>query len=126
LSSRCDTVEGNVLTAAVPSGADAYVMKLVLHGKTDDEAVAILRNCRAAMLAHAKLLVIERMLPEQIDPNDAEHKANFIADLNMMLIPGGQERTQGEYSRLFMAAGLRLGRVVPTTGTSAIVEAVPA
>jgi O-methyltransferase domain len=126
LAARCDAVDGYALTTEVPAGADAYVLKLVIHGKTDDEAVAILRNCRAAMPAHARLLIIERMLPEQIDPNDLRTQASFLSDISMMLIPGGRERTEAEYRRLLVEAGLRLSRVVATSGTSAIVEAEPA
>jgi O-methyltransferase domain len=127
LAARCDVIDGDALTTEVPAGADAYVLKLVIHGKTDDDAVAILRNCRAAMPAHARLLIIERLLPEQIDPNDARTLAGFLADLNMMLgTPGGQERTEAEFRRLIAEAGLHFVRVVPTAGTSAIVEAEPA
>jgi hypothetical protein len=99
------------------------VLKLVIHGKTDDNAVAILRNCRAAMPAHGRLLIIERLLPEQIDPNDARTRTGFVDDLNMMLTPGGKERTEAEFRHLIAEAGLRFVRVVPTSGTSAIVEA---
>ena len=127
LAARCDAIDGDALTTEVPAGADAYVLKLVIHGKTDDDAVAILRNCRAAMPAHARLLIIERLLPEQIDPNDAQTQAGFLADLNMMLgTPGGKERTEAEFRHLIAEAGLRFIRVVHTAGTSAIVEAEPA
>jgi O-methyltransferase domain/Dimerisation domain len=123
LADRCDAVDGDALTTEVPAGADAYVLKLVIHGKTDDNAVAILRNCRAAMPAHGRLLIIERLLPEQIDPNDARTRTGFVDDLNMMLTPGGKERTEAEFRHLIAEAGLRFVRVVPTSGTSAIVEA---
>jgi len=126
LAARCDAVDGDALTTKVPLGADAYVLKLVLHGKTDDEAVAILNNCRAAMPAHGKLLIIERVLPEHIDPKDARTQAGFISDINMMLIPGGRERTEAEYRRLLIEAGLRFTRAVPTSSASTIVEAEPA
>jgi hypothetical protein len=126
LAARCDAVDGDALTTEVPAGADAYVLKLVIHGKTDDNAAAIMRNCRAAMPAHARLLIIERLLPEQIDPNDARTRAGFLADLNMMLTPGGKERTEGEFRRLIAEAGLRFVRVISTAGTSPIIEAEPA
>ena len=79
------------------------------------------------MSAQARLLIIERLLPEQIDPNDARTQAGFLADLNMMLgTPGGKERTEAEFRHLIAEAGLRFIRVVPTAGTSAIVEAIRA
>ena len=124
LSARCDVIEGNALTG-VPSAADGYMLKSVLHGRDDDQAVTILRNCRSAMPSHAKVIVIERILPERIEPENERDRGNFILDLNMMLHSDGRERTQGEFERLFETAGLRLNRVAPTPGTSTIMEAIP-
>jgi len=126
LAARCDAVDGDA-GIAVPAGADAYVMKSVLHGRTDDEAEAILRNCRYAMPAHSKLLIIERLLPERIDPDDAVARENLLSDINMMLNGGGgRERTETEYRALIVKADLALIRVFRTPGTSAIIEAEPA
>jgi hypothetical protein len=124
LAVRCDAVDGNAFDT-IPAGADAYVMKSVLHGKTDDEAEAILRNCRHAMPAHAKLLIIERLLPERIDPDDALARENLLMDINMMVGGGGRERAEAEYCALLVKAGLRLTRVIRAPGTSAIIEAEP-
>ena len=124
LAARCDAVDGNAFDT-IPAGADAYVMKSVLHGKTDDEAEAILRNCRHAMPAHAKLLIIERLLPERIAPDDALARESLLSDINMMVSGGGRERTEAEYRALLVKAGLRLTRVFPTPGTAAIIEADP-
>jgi orsellinic acid C2-O-methyltransferase len=125
LAARCDAVDGDARITA-PAGADGYVMKAVLHGRTDDEAEAILRNCRRAMPAHAKLLIIERLLPERIAPDDALARENLLADINIMVAAGGRERTEAEYRTLIVKAGLRLTRVIRTPGTSAIIEAEPA
>ena len=56
---------------AVPAGADAYVLKGVIHDWDDNEAIEIPRTCRTAMSGGSKLILIERILPEQIDPDDA-------------------------------------------------------
>ena len=122
LADRCDAVDGNAF-GDIPSGADAYVMKSVLHGKTDEQAVAILINCRAALAAHARLLIIERLLPERVDPDDMVARGSFLMDVSMMLTAGGRERSEAEYQHLLAEAGLCLVRVVPTLGTSAIIEA---
>ena len=123
LTARCDAVDGDA-GIVCPAGADAYIMKAVLHGRNDDEARAILRNCRQAMPPHAKLLIIERLLPERIDPDDAVARENLLSDINMMLNGGGgRERTATEYRALLVNAGLRLTRVIGTPGTSAIIEA---
>jgi len=124
LSSRCDTVEGSALEG-VPAGADAYVLKSVIHAYEDPQAVAILKNCRSVMPRHGKVCVIERVLPDRIDPGDDSGRENIIADIQMMLLPGGRERSEAEYRALFDQAGLRLTRLVPTPGTSVVIEADP-
>jgi O-methyltransferase domain len=75
LAARCDAVDGDALTTEVPAVADAYVLKLLLHGKTDDERWRSYATAAPPCLAHARLLIIERLLPEQIDPNDARTRA---------------------------------------------------
>ncbi len=125
LASRCDVAEGNALDG-VPHGADAYVFKSVIHMHADDNAVVILRNCRSAMPAHGKVILIERLLPERIEPGDQRAQANLLLDVGMMLLNGGCERTEREYARLLSEAGLRLTRVITASGPQSIVEAVPA
>jgi orsellinic acid C2-O-methyltransferase len=121
LSDRCEAVGGDAFVA-VPPGADAYVLKGVIHDWEDKEAVAILRTCRAAMSEASKLLLIERILPEKIDPNDAAIRAKFIADINMFVNPGGRERTEAEFRDLLAQAGLRLTHVVHTPSPQAVME----
>lgn len=125
LADRCDTVGGDAFVA-VPAGADAYVLKGVIHDWEDEDAVAILRNCRAAMTKDAKLLLIERILPETIDPDDATARAKFITDINMFVNPGGRERTEAEFRALLAQAGLRLTGIFPMPGPQVVMEAEPA
>jgi hypothetical protein len=121
LSDRCEAVGGDAFVA-VPSGADAYVLKGVIHDWEDKEAIAILRTCRAAMKEGSKLLLIERVLPERIDPDDALTRAKFIHDINMFINPGGRERTEAEFRNLLARAGLRLTRVIPMPSPQAVME----
>ncbi|MEX0881083.1 MAG: methyltransferase [Thermoanaerobaculia bacterium] len=44
----------------------------------------------------------------------------------MLVMPGGQERTEAEYAALLGKAGFRLAGVVPTESAVSAVEAVPA
>jgi flagellar biosynthesis regulator FlbT len=74
----------------------------------------------------SRLLVIERVLPKRIDPDDVLTPGRFIHDINMMLNPGGRERTETEFRDLLARAGLRLARVVPTPCPLAVIEADPA
>jgi hypothetical protein len=124
LSDRCEAVGGDAFVA-VPAGADAYVLKGVIHDWEDKEAIAILRTCRGAMSDGSKLILIERILPEQIDPDDALTRAKFIHDINMMVNPGGRERTEAEFRNLLSQAGLRLACVLAMSGPQAVMEVDP-
>jgi orsellinic acid C2-O-methyltransferase len=124
LSDRCEAVGGDAFVA-VPAGADAYVLKGVIHDWEDKEAIAILRSCRAAMPDHSKLILIERILPEQIDPDDALTRAKFIHDINMMVNPGGRERTEAEFRNLLSQADLRLTCVLAMPGPLTVMEVDP-
>ena len=124
LSDRCEAVGGDAFVA-VPAGADAYVLKGVIHDWEDKEAVAILRTCRVGMSTASKLILIERILPEQIDADDAPTRAKFIHDINMMVNPGGRERTEAEFRNLLSQAGLRLTCVLAMPGPLAVMEVDP-
>jgi hypothetical protein len=124
LSARSEAVGGDAFVA-VPAGADAYVLKGVIHDWENKEAIAILRACRAAMSDGSKLLLIERILPEQIDPDDALTRAKFIHDINMMVNPGGRERTEAEFRSLLVQADLRLTHVISMPSPQAVMEVDP-
>ena len=121
LSDRCEAVGGDAFVE-VPSGADAYVLKGVIHDWDDKKAIAILRTCRAAMPKGARLLLIERILPEQIEQDDASTQAKFITDINMLLNPGGRERTEAEFRDLLAQAGLCRTDVVKLPAPQVIME----
>jgi AraC-like DNA-binding protein len=114
---RCRVVGGDMFDQ-VPAGGDAYVMKAILHDWEDPQAQAILRTCREAMTDSATLLIVERLL-------DTPNRSTAFADLNMMVGPGGLERTAAEYAGLFAAAGFRLTRTVATTTEWVVIEAAP-
>jgi O-methyltransferase domain len=98
----------------VPQGGDAYVLKWIIHDRADEEASEILRVCCAAMGDGAVLLVVEREL------GSAE---SMFSDLNMLVGPGGQERTREEFGALFESAGFRLVGSTPTASGMSVLEA---
>ena len=109
---------------SVPSSGDTYLMKTVIHDWDDARASAILRNCRNAMRATSKLLLIERELPEPGQPGRSAEA--FLLDLEMLVMtPGGRERTRAEFVSLLASAGFELARVVPTAAPLSIIEAKP-
>ena len=117
LSDRCDLVSGNFFDA-VPGGADAYMMRHIVHDWSDEKSLTILRNCHQAMSSDSRLLLVESVIP----PGNEPFGGKFL-DLVMMLIPGGMERTEEEYRSLLGDAGFDLTRVIPTDTEISIVEA---
>ena len=120
VADRCDVVAGDFF-AGVPGGADRYVLANVLHDWDDDRAVAILAQCRQAMPADGRVLIIERLIlddPEQAVPT-------LLSDLNMLVVTGGRERTNAEYGGLLSAAGLKLSRVTPVAFPYGVIEGTP-
>ena len=117
LSNRCELVAGNFFDA-VPTGADVYMMRHIVHDWDDEKSLTILRNCHQAMLSNGKLLIVESVIP----PGNEPFGGKFL-DLVMLLIPGGKERTEDEYRALLDKAGFELTRVVPTGGEVGIIEA---
>jgi hypothetical protein len=120
VADRCRVVGGSFFED-VPAGGDAYVLKAIIHDWEDEESLAILRACRAAMDGDAALLVIERV----VGPPNADLAAK-LGDLNMLVGPGGRERTVEELESLLAAGGFRLVGVTPTAAGLSVVESVPA
>ena len=89
-----------------------------MHDWEDENAVRLLATCRRAMGEHTSLLLVERLLG---GPNEGRLAA--FSDLNMMVVPGGQERSESQFAALLAAAGLELTGVVPTAGAFSIIEA---
>lgn len=117
--SRCELVSGDFFRS-VPT-ADVYVLRWIIHDWDDERSVAILNNCRNAMSAGGKVLLVESVL----QPGRATTFAKFL-DLNMLVMTGGRERTEAEYANLFSAAGLKLTRIIPTHTEMSVIEAVGA
>lgn len=114
------SVTGGSFIDSVPGGADAYVMKNILHDWPDDDAVVILRNIRTAIAPGGRLLILEMVLPER-----ANGFIGLMLDLEMLVAAGGRERTRGEYANLLSRCGFRLIRVIDTVTPLSIVEAEP-
>jgi hypothetical protein len=122
VANRCEFLVGDFFVS-VPHGADVYLLKSVLHDWQDERAVAILRNCRDAMSTHARLVLIEVVLPERIEAR-WQHQILAREDLSMMILHGSHERTLAEWHTLIEGAGLRVANVIPTSGRFSMIEAV--
>ena len=122
---RCDCEAADLLER-VPPGADVHVLKSVLHGYPDEEAVKILRRCRAVLPAEGRLLLIEFVLPEVVAGPDEGLEQRLMSDLNMLVATGGRERTAAEWKSLLRQAGfdsLSAADAAPQPVT--IIEAAP-
>ncbi len=117
---RCTLASGDMFSS-VPAGADAYIMKHIIHDWPDDVCIEILKACRKAVNPGGKLLVVDNV----ILPGNDFASGKFL-DIQMLIFPGGRERTEKEFRDLFAAAGWRLTRVIPTAVPESIVEGVPA
>jgi O-methyltransferase/methyltransferase family protein len=117
LSNRCRTVSGDFFKA-VPEGGDAYIMKHIIHDWDDERAATILKNIRAAMNRGGRIILIESVVPSGSQPDFSK-----IIDLEMLLMPGGRERTEQEFRDLFARAGFELTRIVPTKSPLSVIEA---
>ena len=108
------TLVGGDLLAGIPLQADLYLLKGVLQLWDDADAAAILKNCRTAMPDGARLVIIERLLPERA----TDDPAAIMLDLHMMAITGGRARTHAQFAALLSEAGLTLSKV--TSGRSGL------
>ena len=115
---KLTVVGGNFFSDAMPK-ADAYVLMNIIHDWPDEECVKILSAIRRDMQAHARVLIIETVVPLTQEPHLSKE-----LDIVMMAIPGGMERTQEEYARLASKCGLQLKRMVETMSPYSILEMV--
>jgi len=120
LSDRC-AVEGGDFFKSVPAGADAYLLRWIIHDWEHDLALTILKNCARAMKESGRIVLVETILSAGNDPHPSK-----LLDFVMLMGLGGRERTRDEYETLLREAGLRLVRVVDTASPMSVLEAVRA
>jgi hypothetical protein len=115
-------VEAGDFFETVPAGADAYLLKHILHDWGDEACLRILDLIRVALAPGGRVLILEQVVPPGNDPSPAK-----LLDLNMLVMTeGGRERTPAEYAALLERAGLRLEAITPTPSPISVVVAVSA
>lgn len=117
---RCTLASGDMFSS-VPWGADAYIMKHIVHDWPDDLCIKLLTACRQGVNPGGRLLVVDCV----IQPGNNFSPAKFL-DLQMLIFPSGRERTEAQFRDLLAASGWRLSRVIPTAAQDSIVEGLPA
>ena len=121
VADRCACLPGNFFEA-VPKGADTIMLKQVVHDWDNARARELLICCREALPRDGVLLIIDRVMPERIEPG--LNVEPFLLDLEMLVGPGGRERTYAEFADLLSVSGFQLAKVHQTTAPVSILEAV--
>ena len=106
----------------LPSGADAIIMKHIIHDWDDESAMRILQTCHRALGKRGKVLILDPVVPTGNTPHYGK-----LLDLEMLVLtPRGRERTKKEFAELLRGAGFRLSRITATKGPLSVVEAAKA
>jgi O-methyltransferase domain/Dimerisation domain len=121
IADRSKVLAGNFFEH-VPDRADCYLLANVLHDWDDARATEILRNCRRSMARAGKVLIIERLIPQ----DGSDTVPTLLSDINMLVLTGGQERTNDEYNELLRASGLKLGSIQPVAFPYGVIEGLAA
>ena len=116
MGDRC-TVAGGNFFKSVPEGADAIMLRHILHDWDDDVSGSIVTNWRRALPADGRVLVAELIMADDQEPSLAEE-----VDIAMLVLVGGIERTVAEYHDLFGRAGLSLTTIIPTDSPVCLIE----
>ena len=103
VADRAEFIAGDFFKA-VPKGADALVLKNIVHDWDDRQNLRLLKNCRKALTPGGKLIVIERLMPETVKATQRDRTVAFV-DLQMLRGAGGAERTAAQYRRLIRESG---------------------
>jgi hypothetical protein len=118
LDARCQVVACDFFEG-IPPGSDAYLMSHILHDWNDSKCQRILKNCHTAMKPGTTILVVESLIP----PGN-EFSIAKLLDLEVFVMGGGRERTEGEFRYLFDSSGFTLSRVIPTQESVSVIEGI--
>jgi hypothetical protein len=118
LTDRCTVAAGDFF-GSLPDGADACILKSVIHDWDDHQAAAILRNCGRAVGPGGRVLLAEMVIPPGNDPHVGK-----LLDLEMLIMVGGRERSEADFRDLLATAGIKLARILSTQSPMCVVEGV--
>jgi hypothetical protein len=118
LTDRVEFVAGDFFQS-VPGG-DALIVKSCLHNFGDEQVIQILQAIRRAMPSHATLLVAETVVPTGNDQHYAK-----LDDIEMLVIAGGADRDEREYSQLLAAGGFDVHQITSCGERFSLIQAQP-
>jgi len=117
---RVELVEGDFFSD-IPVAADAYILKHIIHDWYDDNCEKILGCIHRSMPEGGRVLLVDAVIPT----GNVPHPGKWL-DLEMLIAPGGVERTAAEFETLLNNSGFRLSSIIPTQSPVSIVEAFKA
>lgn len=82
--------------------AAAYLYQRIFHDWSDDDCLKILASLRPAMSEHSKLLICDVVVQDH-----RPQSRKILRDMNMLLV-GGMERSQQEWTELLERGGFRV------------------
>jgi hypothetical protein len=125
VAARGEFIAGSFFEALpTGTGADAIIMKSIIHDWNDERCVRILENCHRTLTPGARLMLIDKVMPEKFDPGGGDFVV-VLDDLNMLRGPGGCERTPNEFRALLSKGGFSMRQVVPA-GRYSVIEGTAA
>ncbi|KAL4989304.1 O-methyltransferase-domain-containing protein [Aspergillus falconensis] len=96
----------NIFQEQTVKGAQFYYLSRILHDWPDDKCIQILQNVRSAMVSDSRILINEIIVPETNVPWQTA-----LADISVMVLLGGRERTRTQWATLAERSGLRISHV---------------
>ena len=120
VADRVEFVAGD-FREEIPVRADAYMLKHIIHDWYDDTNQKILGNIREHMPDDGRVLIMDSIIPLGNEPHMKK-----VLDIEMLIAPGGVERTTKEFETLLNSSGFRLNRIIHTNAPISIIEGVKA
>jgi|WetSurMetagenome_2_1015567.scaffolds.fasta_scaffold116858_2 C-methyltransferase len=118
VSDRIKIIPGNFFES-LPSGADLYLLKNILHNWSDEDCIRILKNIKGILPEKGTIVIMEMMIEEDNKPSFGK-----LIDIQMMVfMKKGKERTRREYEELLTKSGLKMTRIIPTISPLSLIEA---
>ena len=119
VADRIKVIPGSFFESA-PDGADAYLLKNILHNWSDEDCIRILKNIREVLPEKGKIIIMEMIIEEDNKPSFGK-----LIDIQMMVfMKKGKERTRQEYEDLLAKSGLKINRIIPTISPLSLIEAI--
>jgi hypothetical protein len=115
---RVEIAGGSFFDSVPP--ADLYTLKQVLHDWSDTDCIRILGSIRASILPGGRLVVIDHILSDEPEPNEAQG-----TDIAMLVWATGRERRLAEFEALFASSGFEIVRLSRNSRGHSAIEVVP-